>query len=338
VILLGVVGAASLVLGGVWRGVPGEGAIGALSSGGGLAEPTADPTGRLLVPREGGLWLVRLPGRDMALVHHPGQLGSVTSARWAPDGQAAAYALSYVRPDEPTPRSEIHVTDFAGQTRRLVARDRPESMVSAPAWAPDGRALFYAYAADQGQLRVRRIERLDIDSGARTVVMDGTLPAVSPDGTRLAAVHSDGRGESLVLAGVDGSAPRTLLPLRRFGPRTILGAPRFSPDGRTLAIPVSGTADQATAPRSAPAFGLLGASVALAHGDPWDVYLVDSQGGEPSRLTHLAEDDISVAWSPDGTRLAVYGGGGIYLVDRAGRAVRLLENESHAHADLDWSR
>jgi Tol biopolymer transport system component len=59
----------------------------------------------------------------------------------------------------------------------------------------------------------------------------------------------------------------------------------------------------------------------LAHGLPWDVWLIDPRGGEPRQLAALGLDDPSVVWSPDGRQLFVYSGTGSALIDVATHAV-----------------
>lgn len=325
-------------------------ALGAASAlnwtGGGPAEPIGDrpagsgerpaarldATGRLLVPLEGGLSVVTLPDRAITPIVPPGGSSAVTSAQWAPDGTSLAYALYHVRPDDSAATSEIYLADLSSEPRRILERDRPGSALEAPAWAPDGRALYFGYSAIENRRVITRIERLDVVSGQRAVVTEGALPAVSADGAALAFLRSDSGGDALLLSRADGSAVRPLIPAGRY---SVLGAPRFSPDGGTLAVPVSGGPGQAQEPSRGHPFGMFGASVAYAHGDPWDVYLVDVAGGEPRRLTQLSEDELTVAWSPDGGLVGVYASRGLYLVDRQGRTTFALDRGGYG--GIDWA-
>lgn len=294
---------------------------------------SVDASGRLLVPLEGNLALVSLPDRSVSDVVRSGRSGAVTDVRWAPDGKSAAYALYHVKPGDSSASSEIYQTDLVGESRPLVERDHPGATLDSPAWSPDGNTLYFGYSALDNQRLVRRVERLDIVSGVRTVVADGALPGLSPDGENLAMIRSDSGGDALLVSRSDGGQLRTLIPAGRFG---IVGAPRFSPDGRTLAVPISNPVGQVGGPTDSGPFGLLDAPVAHAHGDPWDVFLVSVQGGEPRRLTNLLEDEISVAWSPDGTQVGVFGSRGLYLADLTGRTTFALDRSGYG--GIDWAR
>ena len=52
----------------------------------------------------------------------------------------------------------------------------------------------------------------------------------------------------------------------------------------------------------------------LAHGLPLDPWVVNIDGSGLHRVAALGEDDPIAAWSPDGSMLAVLGGGGLWLV------------------------
>ena len=313
---------AALLLSGAWSVVPSQPSRGGSEISGPRPSERVDASGRLLVPLETGLSLVSLPERTVADVVPVGRSASITSARWAPDAKSAAYTLYQVRTGDSVASSELYVTDFTADPRVVVERDRPGAAIDTPAWAPDGGSIYFSYSALEDQRVVQRIERVDVASGIRAVVTEGILPSVSPDGALLTLVRSDRDGDNLMVARIDGNDPRILIPAGRF---TTLGGARFSPDGRTLAVPASVRPGQAREPSPVHPLGLLGVAVAYAHGDPWDVFLIPVEGGEPRRLTRLSEDEISLAWSPDGGQLAVYGSRGLHLVDLEGNVTLALD-------------
>jgi Tol biopolymer transport system component len=113
---------------------------------------------------------------------------------------------------------------------------------------------------------------------ARTSGVDTAQAAWSPDGKRLAlttwqnATHTG----SLMLADVDGSHRTTVLDNQRRGP----AFPAWSPEGRLIAF-VSWQANQP------------------------EVFVVESDGSEPRRLTTSGVVPAPLSWSPDGARLAL---------------------------------
>src|SRR6266849_3879734 len=109
-------------------------------------------------------------------------------------------------------------------------------------------------------------------------------PQISPDGRSVAYVlvsvnEKEDRYDTnvWVVSASAGSEPRKLTE----GPRDL--APRWSPDGRTLAFLRSGPEKEH--PRS-------------------QLYLLPMAGGEPRKLTDLPRGAGPAAWSPDGRRIA----------------------------------
>jgi dipeptidyl aminopeptidase/acylaminoacyl peptidase len=107
-------------------------------------------------------------------------------------------------------------------------------------------------------------------------------PRLSPDGQAVAYVvqridREDNSYRSAIhVAPVDGSsAPRELVPSEKED-----GSARWSPDGRQIAF------------------------VSNRDGEKKQLYVVPAEGGEPKRLTDLAEDVTEIVWSPLGDRLA----------------------------------
>jgi Tol biopolymer transport system component len=97
----------------------------------------------------------------------------------------------------------------------------------------------------------------------------------------------------------------------------------------TASLGALGAADAARA-------ALAAAGRPSAHGLPWDLWLIRRDGSGLRRLTRLAEDDASLAWSPDGAWLAFQGTGGLYLVHQeSGRTVRLADKTEPV--GIDWA-
>ncbi len=263
-----------------------------------------------------------------------------------------------------------------GEATTLLMEGTAGTRFEEPSWTPDGGSLVYFYSRfpGSGGGAVNRIERVSLADGQRTVLVDDAYaPGLSADGQSLAFVRRGGRGESLWLAEGSPDAARELVPERRF---LSIGYPRFSPDGSRLAFAATdwpsggrppdtvaeqrepaGRAEPDTALSSAGAvavsFHLPGvhalelpaggrgraartASRPSAHGSPWDLWVMQRDGSGLRRLTRLAVDDASLAWSPDGAWLALQGTGGLYLVHYdSGRVVRLTDRTEAV--GIDWT-
>lgn len=71
--------------------------------------------------------------------------------------------------------------------------------------------------------------------------------------------------------------------------------------------------------------------------DPWDLWVLEADGSEPTRLTEGAHDDVLPVWSPDGRRIAFVsdrdGNREIYVMNADGSDARNLTN----HPADDWT-
>ena len=129
---------------------------------------------------------------------------------------------------------------------------------------------------------------------------------LSPDGRFVAfsvkavAPAKDGYRSALWVVPSDGSAPARQLTA---GTKND-AAPRWSPDGRTLAF----LSDRAAVLQAGGAGAKPGKAEAPKEGGTQVWLLPFADGGEARQLTDLPKDVQGLAWSPDGRRLAVVSG------------------------------
>jgi hypothetical protein len=223
-------------------------------------------------------------------------------------------------------------------TRTLLARQTEFESLDLPAIWPDGSAILFQRSslssATQmpGQARAQSYSRIEYtvpDGSTMSVLLDDARsPAPSPDGARFAFVRTTDRGVGLFAHPVADSteADQTLVAP---GPFQALAYPRYSPDAQQVAFagisalgPIGRSGSSALAAIGRPAFDPLsvwglGGRPALAHGLPWEVWLVAADGTNLRAVPDLIADDPSVTWSPDGTQLLVYSGWGSFLVNPA---------------------
>jgi Tol biopolymer transport system component len=268
-------------------------------------------------------WLNLVAPRPKVLTHFdaPDYVSDV-----AVNAGASLAALVVVRTTTSAPVSygEILCLDLTTlSTSRLSGGTDPGESLGAPVWWPDNRRLLFqredittvgmSYAGGATVQYPSRIEQVNVDGSGRTIVAEnGRQPAASPDGDTFAFVRRTVQGPTLVVRSLFDTSEHVLIEAGQFGD---IISPRFSPGGDRIAFmaPV-GVFGKLPEPIS---FGvLLGAPTRFAHGAPWDLWVVSVDGSSPPlHLGQLGADDGSVAWSPDGAGLFVYGGAGSFIVD-----------------------
>ena len=77
--------------------------------------------------------------------------------------------------------------------------------------------------------------------------------------------------------------------------------------------------------------------MAYAHGLPADIWMLEMDGSALRRIADIKDDDPSIAWSPDGSRLAIFGVAALYVSDVKGGAPRKLVDQG-GYGGLDWTR
>jgi Tol biopolymer transport system component len=129
-----------------------------------------------------------------------------------------------------------------------------------------------------------------------------------------------------------------------------LSLPRIAPDGQRVALGGSGEPNMdaqsgcggdphANPSAAAPGLdlvGLIGPEVAEAHGLPADIWSMNLDGSDMKRIAEIKDDDPSVSWSPDGSRLAIFGIAALYVSDGKGGAPAKLVDQG-GYGGLDWT-
>lgn len=314
----------------------------------------------LLVPRTcvardcfgNDIWTVRVDGS--ALVH----VGSGRRPAWSADSRR----LAFVRYYSPFSHDAVFVVGSGGSGTRAVAAG------TLPVWSPRGHLIAYAAVRAVGVVDPDR-------RASRRIVARGYVegfPAWSADARSVAVVLAppqlgSRRLRALVVCDLRSGRSRVLA--RAASPDATLELPAFSPHGNRLAYVASTSTYAEGAPSRTyanepqvfvAAVSRRGASRQVTHELPWatfsaltwtpggrlvydvsqwhndrELWAVQPDGTGLAQLTDNLFDDISPAWSPDGTQIVFERSNaftpfptvaepGIYVLDPATGAERRL--------------
>ncbi len=314
-------------------------ALALVACGGGqpTARPAASGSGTLVIERGDNVMLIRPDGSDLGQVTHQAPGTFANNPAFSPDGALLAYAHHLTPNGQDFGGAEIHLIKEDGSDHRmLVPFKQPGERAENPVWSADGKSIYFAHdipifdQAKQYTGDTLTIEKVDVASGAREVVTkDAIFPAAASTGD-LAWVNFTLSDSSFQLVYAPaGGTPRTLLSDQDFQAVYI---PRFSPDGKMLLFAGSGRTDSNVAAlgRSlARALNPLLPEPALAHGLPWDPWVIGVDGKGFRKVAGIGLDELGMAWSPDvmaaasptcsrpATRAVSIGGGSPFLLSNA---------------------
>jgi Tol biopolymer transport system component len=276
--------------------------------------------GRIVAPANRQLAVLDLLAPRPRLLTSFEQPAYVTDVGVSPGGGLAVVAVARPFGEGGAIGGDLVRVDLASsQTATLMSRSDASESLAAPVWTVDARAVVFerqdragpgiGFPGAASVAFPTRIETVAPDGSGRAVLVDdGRQPAPAPDGSGIAFLRTSEQGTALLFRSLSDASDRVLVD---FGPFRDLASPRYSPDGDRLAFMAPGVFN-GHVPFG---YALLAPGVAWAHGLPWDLWVIRADGSDLHLLAQVGADDGTLAWSPDGSQLFIYGGTGSFVVD-----------------------
>ena len=299
----------------------------------GASNPAWSPDGsRIAFNTDSGVYTVHADGGGIYQISQAGRV-----PLWSPDGSRIAFNAD----------NGVYTVNADGSQLTQVSPEETRFL----SWSPDGSRI--AFLGED-----RNIYVVNADGARLTQIThngNSWYPDWSPDGTRIAFTCGRGDGSWHVCV-VDveslGVGPSARLPTPTPSPTpspTPTPAPTHPPTPSTPTPPAVLSPTPTVASTPSPTFNV----TQLTHRDGYDtvwsldgtkiafsslqnqntdIYIMDADGSNVTRITELAGIDYHAAWSPDGTNIAFANGGVIYLVNADGTNVSAIartdQNES----------
>lgn len=324
---------------------------------------------------DSNLWMLSTDTtRQRRLTYFPEFYEYADKPQWSPDGKNIAFTYSPRTINNALPAYEIWTVSPGGTPKPAAQSHTGESYLDA-AWSADGKYLYYTVdnSANVDVMTTTtsmssnvKIERVEVATGVREQWMPESQMATAIGGTSdMAFIEyveptGDQQGfiaplQRLSRASADGETHKVLIDETVF---QLIYAPSGSPDGKWIVfaavnippigkdpfpttIPFYNTPTPTKSGDQFDFFSWLGLEPkkAAAHGLPWDLFMVSTDGGTPIRLTTMDEDQPYPIWL-DNTTIAFMGATGLYKLsinpDGSPIGIPTKIHEGSPHGGLSW--
>lgn len=203
-------------------------------------------------------------------------------ASWSPDGKNIALNALYTD-SLYEQHSEIHV--FNLENNGLIQLTNPITLKSniCPDWSPDGKYIIYNLQTTMEAW----VNKIQFDGGEPATIIklenheSAWYPVWSPDGEFIAFIHCDGNDRNIAKIPVDSNGVPTG-PMIKLTDDNFSYKPSWSFDSKKIAY----------------------YSRTIEPIESIDIWIMDSDGNNKTRITNDKFIEVDPSWSPDGKKIA----------------------------------
>ena len=239
--------------------------------------------------------------------------------------------ISYAPPSDPSvgSREGLYILSLDGSQPPQLLFQPPtdQDQYTQPEFSPDGKYLYFTHYSSRSSSDYEIMRLAYPDGKPESLIDQAYWPRLSADGSQLAyvSINSANGPNELFIANAEGTDARAVPLLGPGWTQSIIDAPLFLPDGKSILFSAPLPA-QSSAPTSW-VDKLFGITVANAHGYiPSDWWSVPLSGSQPARLTRVYTPGLFASLSPDSKFIASYSSSGIFIMDLQGGNLTQIVN------------